>query len=143
GAGDARLWQWEGVCRLAAGDTDGYRQVCADALGKGGEQVPEVAMELARLCVYRRDGVVGFAGVVRLARTAWEHAKGDRARQAILGAALLRAGRLEEAGKHLESAGDQPEALLFLALLRVRQRALEPARRLLEKGRKVLAGSGL
>jgi hypothetical protein len=81
--------------------------------------------------------------VVALARRALESAPRDPACLAVLGAALVRAKEPDEAGKLLEAAGDQPEALLFLALLRARQGGTEQARKLLGRASKALGGANV
>jgi WD40 repeat protein/tetratricopeptide (TPR) repeat protein len=106
---------------LAAGDRDGYRRVCRELLNQHGTTDDmSVALWVASACVLTPDAVADWAPVVRLA----EKAVTDRPRSAAalttFGAALLRAGRADEADAQLRSAvaidGDAPLAALYLAL---------------------------
>jgi tetratricopeptide (TPR) repeat protein len=97
----ANLWTSRAVAHLAAGDVDAYRQTCAAMLKRFAQtENPKTASDVLEACVLREDALADRAVLLPLARVAapsWH--KGTY----VLGAALYRAGRYEEAVRCFEA----------------------------------------
>jgi tetratricopeptide (TPR) repeat protein len=121
---DARIRLAE--ARLAMGDHAAYCQACADLLAHlGPEAVLWLANSVAWTCVLAPDAVADREAVVRLAESVLNEAKNDSGRRLYLqtlAAATYRAGRFEEAVKHLDAGitthgkGGDPLDWLLVAL---------------------------
>jgi serine/threonine protein kinase len=110
GIEDHRLWFDLGYIQLAAEDLDGYRQTCAEVVGRfGSTDNVHNANTIAWLCVLAPAAVPDASRVVELAEkaVARSHTVAAVHRQAMLntlGAALYRAGRFDEAIERLNEA---------------------------------------
>jgi tetratricopeptide (TPR) repeat protein len=83
------------LARIATGDRDGYRAVCARLLEGGGTRpTPATARLIAATCLLDPQAVTDWNVVLRLAERAAEGYEGDGR---LVTAALYRAGRSEEA----------------------------------------------
>jgi tetratricopeptide (TPR) repeat protein/WD40 repeat protein len=132
------LWHQHALTRLALGDRDGYRRVCMDALRHFEKPADSSsALALAWTCVLAPDAVGHPARPVQLAERAVTGASPSYAAVRTLGAALLRAGKFEEAIRELNRAADmRPESLgtwLLLALAHHRLGHADEGRPWLEK----------
>jgi tetratricopeptide (TPR) repeat protein len=121
-AGELRALHWHAVACLACGDRAGYRAACGEALRPlGGDPAPAQANSAAWVCCLGPGGADDPGAVVALAERAVAGQPGDYASLNTLGAALLWAGRHEEAVRRLEEAlkrrnQDVAHDELFLAL---------------------------
>jgi hypothetical protein len=80
GCNDERAWRYQALGRPLANDLAGYRQVCADVVARfGSTPVPELAQEMANVCIFRPDAVADFRPVVAMAQCAWKHSLEDPA----------------------------------------------------------------
>jgi eukaryotic-like serine/threonine-protein kinase len=135
-----------GLLRLQAGDLAGYRAQCAARLrgivpGAAAALDPEQANNLAWECVLAPGAVADPEVPVRLARAAVAAFEGAARGGALntLGAALVRAGRFEEAirrideGIRLRRDEDVPLDWVFLAMSHFRLGHIDEARRYLAK----------
>ncbi len=129
---------------LAVNDTGAYRRACARLLDlQGRPPDPEDTVSLVAFAfVLAPDAVADREAVARLAQKEVQAAKSDDDRHALLsslGAATYRAGRFEEAVKHLNQAikaqADQGDPLdwLFLALAHQQLHHTADARQWLDK----------
>jgi WD40 repeat protein len=133
------------LTRLAAGDRDGYRQSCAEAVERwaaAGQGEP--ARRLAWACLVARDGADARALLGWVERlTARDPARTENA--VLRGAALARTGRWDEAAAALKPAltvgrGDEPtRAELLLALVHAAGGRPDEARACLERADRRLA----
>jgi serine/threonine protein kinase/Flp pilus assembly protein TadD len=132
---DVYLGLFRAVAHLKAGEGDAYQQACA-ALVQRFETTadPEVAEDVLRTCVLRRDALPDMARLLPLARVATQP---DDPGPAAAGAALYRAGQYAEAARHLERAAKvcplRAWAWCFLAMARHRLRHLVEARQALDE----------
>jgi tetratricopeptide (TPR) repeat protein len=105
--------------RLEAGDTDGYRRACRELLAEAPTD-PAAAQQTAWACVLSPENGADVAAVLRLAEAGLKPNPADPFAATVHAAALLRAGRVEEAVgklKYLSTADeDRPAAWLFYAL---------------------------
>jgi WD40 repeat protein/serine/threonine protein kinase/tetratricopeptide (TPR) repeat protein len=116
--------------RLVNGDHAGYRQACGDLLAHLGPQVsPSSATRVAWICALGPNAVANPETVVRLAEQALRETSVVRHnRVQKLAAATYRAGRFEEAVKHLEAYlvvkdfGESADPLDWLLLALAHQR---------------------
>ncbi len=103
-------WHYHARTILGLGDTAGYRQLCARLLERfGGTDHPDEANGLAWLCIMTPDAVTDRAKVVALAETAVRlgaERYPDKLADYLdtLGAALDRAGRVDEAIERLNES---------------------------------------
>jgi tetratricopeptide (TPR) repeat protein len=129
--------------RLAMGDHAAYRQACADLLAHLGPVLsPRSAAIVAWTCVLAPDAIADREAVVWLAERALKGAGNDAGRHIyllILAAATYRAGRFEEAVKHVDAGitahGKEGNPLdwLLLALAHQRLGHADQARTWLDK----------
>jgi tetratricopeptide (TPR) repeat protein len=112
---------------LEAGNRAGVRRACEDLLSKFGKTTdPAQAESVAWYCVLAPDGVADHGALVRLAEAALAgHPERGKERSDVLktlGAALVRAGRFEEAIRRLDESiqtrgdGGDLKGFAFLAL---------------------------
>jgi tetratricopeptide (TPR) repeat protein len=138
--------------RLAMADHTAYRQACADLLAHvGPEEWDASSMNRAAwTCVLAPDAVANREVVVRLAEQALGGAHSDSDRHNYLqklAAATYRAGRFEEAVKHLDASvtahgkGGNPLDWLLLALAHQRLGHADLARTWLDKAARWLDAS--
>jgi WD40 repeat protein/serine/threonine protein kinase len=110
----------QALALLAAGDAAGYRRACAGMLrDRGRTQTPKEAWAVAFAGTLLPEAVADPAALVRLAETALAKDPDPAAYREVLGAALYRSGRFQEAVVHLEKAakdGGSASAELFLAM---------------------------
>jgi WD40 repeat protein/serine/threonine protein kinase len=133
-------WCMYGLLSLREGDAAGYRRAC-DALRKNQEHSdnPRVAYLTAWIAVLSHDAGVKGEQLVSLAKQAVEREPRDPDYMGTLGAALFRAGELDDAALRMNEAlrlrGRQFYARewLWLALIRSRMRLPSEARQWLEK----------
>jgi tetratricopeptide (TPR) repeat protein len=133
------------VLRLHLGGRDAHRAACADMLGRfGNASDPDAAFWTAWSCTLGPDAVSDWQPVVRLAEKALAADPKDYDKLQLLGAALYRAGRLEQALARLteaEAAFQQAQKTrstvlhnwLFQAMTRHRLGQADEARRWLAK----------
>src|SRR5262249_45480377 len=122
----------------AEGDDEGYRRACADLLKRFREREdPKVASPLAYVCVARPKAVEDPKALVRWGERAVPLFRGN---ERVLGAALYRAGRYEDAVRRLEESArfTTPVAWdwLFLAMSHHRLGHAVEARAYLAKARR-------
>jgi serine/threonine protein kinase/Flp pilus assembly protein TadD len=138
----ANRWSCRALLRLGAGDRKGYRQICATMLERFGKSEDgATAYYVVWTCVLTPEAVADPARPVQLAAKAVAKAPDNRAYLNTLGAALYRAGRLNEAAKLLSKANagklraDQTAVYtwLFLAMTRHGLGHADEARRWLAK----------
>jgi serine/threonine protein kinase/tetratricopeptide (TPR) repeat protein len=99
------LWYQYAMVRLGAADAKGYRGVCASLLERFGKtEDPDAAYWVAWPCVLVTDAVAQPVSLVPLAEKGVAKAPTNYDYLNTLGAALYRAGRLEEAVKRLAEA---------------------------------------
>lgn len=131
---------------VEAGDGAGVRRACEDLIKKY-DATPTDALQIRSIvwsCVLVPDAVADYGAPVRMARSflanrseegSFENSDGLNA----LGAALYRAGRFEEAIRHLneslQARGDEgdPKAFAFLAMAHHRLGHHDEAKRWLDK----------
>jgi WD40 repeat protein len=147
GCNDDRAWHLQAISRLLANDLPGYRRVCAEVVARfGSTRVPELAWQMAQLCLYLPDAVADFRPVLALAECSWKHTPQDHNSLTTLGGALLRLGRLDEAWQRLQEAafrqseGGSPYTGLLLALVEARRSNKERAQRHFDDARKAAKG---
>jgi serine/threonine protein kinase/Flp pilus assembly protein TadD len=115
------LGAFTAVASLAARDVDGYRKACA-ALVQRFETTSDsiIARNVLMPCVLREDSLPDMARLLPLARLCAP----DGFAYVETGAGFYRAGKYEEAVRHLEKSGKgyrpQPLACCFLAMARHR-----------------------
>src|SRR5262249_5654928 len=90
---DAAAWYYCALAQLGAGDRKGYRHTCTDMLVRFGADAEQAEL-VSYTCVLGPIAVVDPARLVPLAKRALDTQPGGYFQQVILGAALLRAGRL-------------------------------------------------
>jgi predicted Zn-dependent protease len=117
---NASLWSFQAVAQLAAGDTSGYQRSCATMLDRfSRSENPFDAYGAVSPCVAAPDAVTDAAQLVALAERV------RVGRTGLVGAALYRAGRLEEAVQRLTEPGAAQQSVgpvgwLFLAMAHAR-----------------------
>jgi tetratricopeptide (TPR) repeat protein len=141
GADHAEAWTRLALLQWAEGDRTGYQVACRKLLQAfdAAELKPRLANEIAWACAVGSEAVDDYTRVVRLAEVA---ATGGSPGQgpSTLGAALFRAGRLEEAVRHLDrsvevqGADGSPFDALFLAMAHQRLGRVQEARDWLRRG---------
>jgi tetratricopeptide (TPR) repeat protein len=123
------------IARLLAGDLTGYREACTGMLARfKTTQHPFVANRVAYACIYAPGAVVDMPGLIQVAeRSVPARAGGER----IVGAALYRAGRYQDALRCFEQARKvrEPRAWdwLFLCMIQGGLGHAEEARRMLAR----------
>jgi tetratricopeptide (TPR) repeat protein len=123
------------VTRLLAGDLPGYRAACAAMLERF-KPIDDstAAVRIAYACSLAALAVSDLPGLIEVSERSTRLGAGN---ERAVGAALFRAGRLEEALKRFERAGQvsQPRArdLLFLAMIHGGLGHTSQGRRLLEQ----------
>jgi tetratricopeptide (TPR) repeat protein len=133
-------WYQAALAHLIGGDADGYRRLCAGALDRFGQtEDPASAAYLAWAGVLDGEAKVDPARVLRLAERAAAADSHSYLPLRVLGGALLRAGRPEEAVRRLNQALEvqqsSPACWLLLALAHQRLGHPEEARGWLRKAR--------
>jgi WD40 repeat protein/tetratricopeptide (TPR) repeat protein len=136
----ARFRRFQALTALAKGDTARYRKTCAalvEELGK--TEDAEAAAAVALTAAVAPGAVSDPAALVRLGETAVRGKPDDAASRLALGAALYRAGRLDDAVKELRQAADKDDidgmqARLFLAMAYHRLARRDEARKALARG---------
>jgi tetratricopeptide (TPR) repeat protein len=138
-----RAWYFRALLALRDGDLDGYRKVCADMLlrfSKADE--PDTAFWLAWTCILAPGAVADEAQAVQLAEKAVAKDPKKLSYLCMVGAALYRAGRFEEAARRLTEAtalqrspheGPMAYTWFFLAMAQQRLGHADEARRWLDK----------
>jgi serine/threonine-protein kinase len=99
---DAWAWYFEAIARLGTGDGDGYQKTCRTMLERFGNTKHQGATERVLYACVVAPGAVTDA--TRLVPLAWIGAPSGKAGARIMGAALYRAGRYEEAVRRLTEA---------------------------------------
>jgi Flp pilus assembly protein TadD len=123
------------IARLIAGDLAGYRSACTAMLERFKTATDLLATNrLAYACIYAPESVPDMPTLIQVCeRSVQMFAGGER----VVGAALYRAGRLEEALQRLEQAHKvfQPRAWdwLFLAMIHSRLGHTREAQRSLQQ----------
>jgi tetratricopeptide (TPR) repeat protein/tRNA A-37 threonylcarbamoyl transferase component Bud32 len=111
--GDIIGWYHLAIMHLTVGQRDPYRRVCAEALARFGKtQDPAQAARFLYFCVPTPDALEDMAQLVPLA----EVAAADKVNARLLGAALYRAGKYEEAIARLNKGHSRAWDNLFLAM---------------------------
>jgi WD40 repeat protein/serine/threonine protein kinase/Tfp pilus assembly protein PilF len=106
----ADVWYLRALAQLRAGRADEYRKDCAEMLKQFGEtQKPDEAHWAAWTCVLAPDATPEWPRVLALAEKAAKSDPKSFQYQVTLGAALYRAGRLEEAAQRLAEADRLPK----------------------------------
>jgi WD40 repeat protein/tetratricopeptide (TPR) repeat protein/tRNA A-37 threonylcarbamoyl transferase component Bud32 len=133
----------QALVQLRAGDRAAYREACGWLLQAkpAGSRTPATAGTIAWVCALGPDGVTDYAPLLRLAEAVLAKAEAQARPGAllILGAALYRAGRYQEALARLEehltanSSPPQPQTWAFLAMAHQRLGHADQARRCLDK----------
>jgi tetratricopeptide (TPR) repeat protein len=118
---DVSLWHGKAFAQLASRDTAAYRQTCADALGRwGAAGDSHTAVLLVWTCAVAAESGVDAERLVRLAQQLVSATPTEYLCARALGAALVRAGRYEEAVRELERAAslnaEAPISWLLLAI---------------------------
>lgn len=131
------------LARIAEGDDAGYRLACGQLLKRfGGSENPGVASPLAYTGVARPKALDSPDPLVRWAERAVPLFRGN---ERVLGAALYRAGRFDEAVRRLDESArlTTPVAWdwLFLAMSNHRLGHAEEARRYIAKARGWIAAA--
>ncbi len=121
------------LVHLAAGDREGYRRACAEALAQtGGSPDAATARWVAWASVLAPDAGTDPAAVVRFAERALSDSPNRVTGLTVLGAALYRAGQYDKAVERLreaaKSSADAPVTWLFLALAERRRGQTAAAR---------------
>jgi WD40 repeat protein/serine/threonine protein kinase len=140
GVADPEAWYVQALLRLRAGDRAGYRTVCRSALQAFAQTASaDAANDVAWTCVLAPEAVDDAASVVALAERAVAADPKKHLYQNTLGAALYRAGRVEEAVRRLRESlqahgqGGDVDDWLFLALAHQRLDHRAEARHWLDK----------
>ncbi len=98
-------WYWMALARLAAGDSEGYRDTCDQMLEKFAEtEDAQTANFTAWSCALAADAVDDFSAPVTLAKRAVEKDPENVFHVNTFGAVLYRAGRFDEALARLDEA---------------------------------------
>jgi tetratricopeptide (TPR) repeat protein len=138
---DARLHYQLAIARLIAGDRAGYRSACASMFERFKTAKDLLTTNrLAYACIYAPDAVTDLPTLIQVCERSvpvWASGESRAVGERVVGAALYRAGRLEEALKRFEQAHRffQPRAWdwLFLAMIRSGLGQTSEARRLLQQ----------
>jgi tetratricopeptide (TPR) repeat protein len=130
---DACLWHFRAVAHLRAGEVRAYEQVCAAMVDRSEKtEDPKAAYHVVYSCVLRDGAIRDMARLVPLARVAAPY---YYARPRVLGAALYRVGKYDEAVRYFETAAKTypPRAgdWCFLAMAHHRLSHADEARRCL------------
>lgn len=135
---EAALWRCEALAHLEAGEVDAYRQACAAAVERFEQSAdPGVACNVVYACVLRQDSLTDMERLLPLAQVASPrfHFGGY-----VLGAALFRAGKYDEAAACFEKAARvyRPRAWdwSFRAMIQQRLGHTEEARRCLANAKR-------
>jgi tetratricopeptide (TPR) repeat protein len=121
---------------LAAGDVEGYRRQCEWMLQQFENSAsPLEACNLAWACTLAPDVAPDAERLVRIAELGRDPSPAERYRIGVLGGALYRAGRFDEAIKRLGEISDvrNPVSDLVLAMAHHGKGDTDKARELLEK----------
>jgi tetratricopeptide (TPR) repeat protein/predicted Ser/Thr protein kinase len=115
---DIRLWDNQAQAHLAAGNVAAYRRVCAEMLNRyGSTEDPIVADRLVWTCANRSNSLPDVAALLPLADLA---VVGFPGAARTRGAALVRAGRYEEALRTFEASSKinapHPSDMCFQAI---------------------------
>jgi tetratricopeptide (TPR) repeat protein len=143
-SGDASVedWQRYALLLLARGEQASYREVCAQLLDRfGASEDPHIAGTVAWICALAPAAVSDSGRPVQLAaRAAAKDPKSFRAARSH-GAALLRAGQFDAAGKELSRAHgmqESPASRLLWTLCLFHQGRTQDARSGLAQCRQML-----
>ena len=138
-----KLLGWHLLSLLESGDIPGYRVAAGKVLSRFRETSnPNTLNPVAWLCTYAPEAVADLTVPVQMAEAALAGYPADEKRIALntLGAALYRAGRIDEAIVRLDESvkaggGGVPQDWVFLAMAHHKKGNGEEARRWLEKVR--------
>ena len=129
---------------LESGDIPGYRAAAGEVLSRFREASnPNTLNPVAWLCTYASDAMADLTVPVQMAEAALVDYPADQKRFALntLGAALYRAGRIDEAIARLDESvkasggAGVPQDWVFLAMAHHKKGNADAARRWLEKAR--------
>jgi tetratricopeptide (TPR) repeat protein len=102
---DATVWREVAAARLAAGKVDAYRSTCSAILDRFAKtEKAEDAFSAAMTFALAPDAVRDWPKAIALAEIAQRRDPKDPDYECALGAILFRAGRFEEAIRHLKEA---------------------------------------
>src|SRR5262249_37963102 len=116
GLSSADVWRQHALVRLAAGDADGYRKLCARLVRRHGDS-PDAAVvrTVGRTCAVAAEAVPDLKPLLQQAEADVAARPNDRPALQALAALLYRGGQFEAAAGRLDGK-DQPFELLLLAL---------------------------
>lgn len=146
GVTDANVWRQHALARLAAGDADGYRKVCARLLRRHGDsRDPAVVRAVIEACVLSADVGQDLKPLLAAAETAAAAQPSSRPHLLALAALLLRTGQPEPAIERLQAARklpdrDGPTEALLLAMAHQRQGRTDEAKKWLATAAKEAEG---
>ncbi len=132
------------LLRLQSGDADGYRRECRSLWAQfRTTSDPKKAFQVIRACVLLPDAAPDADGLVRLAEQAYQKAGSDLEAPGLLGAALYRAGRWQQAEKRLGEVllldlGPAAEELFFLAMAQHQAKNPAAARQTLARANRLM-----
>jgi WD40 repeat protein/tetratricopeptide (TPR) repeat protein/tRNA A-37 threonylcarbamoyl transferase component Bud32 len=132
---DFHVWHDRALLQLALGQRAAYAQTCKAVLERFGKNAgPDRANQIVRLCVLAPEGMVDQPRLMELAKAPEQ--EGVPVSLYPLGAALYRAGRVDEAVERLNSVlqpqrRNSPRTLLFLAMAHQRKQDTAQARQCL------------
>jgi tetratricopeptide (TPR) repeat protein len=98
--GHPQYWNFAAVARVAAGQHDEYRRICAEMLRRHGKGPPQSTFMVLQACVLAPDAVPNLAQLTRLLPANQAAAERDY----ISGYVLYRAGQFAEAVRLVERA---------------------------------------
>jgi WD40 repeat protein/class 3 adenylate cyclase/tetratricopeptide (TPR) repeat protein len=138
-------WFRLALAQLAAGDAAGYRETCARLFAQFGQTAdPERGLSMAWVTCGLTNGLPNPEGPLRLAQQALEREPANARRNAVVGAVLLRAGRVAEAAARFDAGiqanPDDPSGVISACLALCHQRLGHPdvAQRWLDRAAKVV-----
>jgi tetratricopeptide (TPR) repeat protein len=137
------VWYGHALVLLGCGDRPAYRRVCSGMRERFRPNAPaENLYWLAWTCVLDQDPPIEPQQLLDLAREAAADKARDHDCQTVLGAALYRAGKLEQAAQQLEEAStlepnrsSKAYTWFFLAMAQHRLGHADQARQILDKAR--------
>jgi WD40 repeat protein/predicted Zn-dependent protease len=140
GTSSADVWRQHALVRLAAGDADGYRKLCARLVRRHGDSTDAaVVRTVAWTCALSADAGVDLQPLLQWAESAAAAQPNSRPFLQTLAALLYRSGQFEAAVRRFEAAQKLPgedgrlHELLFLALAHQRLGHADEAKKRLEQ----------